>query len=146
VPTLSCFSCDPLKSLSPDIDIEYMYCSTLLRIIAAHQGETVTSHLSAQITSGELYLHPSLRLAYYQQHQADTLPLEVSPLLYLTDLAHRSTAPSPTAPETSSHNEQTLRSHLGSFGLSGDLALQPMGSLSGGQRSRVVLAALTLQK
>ena len=35
------------------------------------------------------------------------------------------------------------RAHLGSFGVGGDLALQPMYTLSGGQKSRVALAAVT---
>lgn len=39
--------------------------------------------------------------------------------------------------------EQELRSHLGSFGVSGPLALQPIYTLSGGQKSRVALAKLT---
>ena len=36
--------------------------------------------------------------------------------------------------------EQAVRAHLGSFGLSGALALQPMYTLSGGQKSRVAFA------
>jgi hypothetical protein len=36
--------------------------------------------------------------------------------------------------------DQEARQHLGSFGLSGPLALQPMYTLSGGQKSRVALA------
>ena len=39
--------------------------------------------------------------------------------------------------------EQELRNHLGSFGVSGPLALQPIYTLSGGQKSRVALAKLT---
>ena len=38
------------------------------------------------------------------------------------------------------------RSHLGSFGVSGSLALQPMYSLSGGQKSRVAFAKVTFSK
>ena len=38
------------------------------------------------------------------------------------------------------------RSHLGSFGVSGSLALQPMYSLSGGQKSRVAFAKVTYSK
>jgi ATPase subunit of ABC transporter with duplicated ATPase domains len=41
---------------------------------------------------------------------------------------------------------QALRAHLGSFGVSGDLALQPMYTLSGGQKSRVAFAKLTFTK
>ncbi len=35
------------------------------------------------------------------------------------------------------------RSHLGSFGIGGELALQAMYTLSGGQKSRVALAKVT---
>lgn len=38
--------------------------------------------------------------------------------------------------------EQELRNHLGSFGIKGALATQPMRSLSGGQAVRVGLAAV----
>ena len=40
------------------------------------------------------------------------------------------------------HNEK-FRAHLGSFGISGPLALKPMYLLSGGQKSRVAFAIVT---
>ena len=43
-------------------------------------------------------------------------------------------------------SSETARAALGSFGLQGKLHLVPMGSLSGGQRARVVLASLSLSK
>ena len=39
-----------------------------------------------------------------------------------------------------------LRAHLGSFGLSGNLALRPMYLLSGGQKSRVSFAMITFER
>ncbi|KAH9621008.1 hypothetical protein KSS87_004545 [Heliosperma pusillum] len=42
--------------------------------------------------------------------------------------------------------EQKLRGHLGSFGITGNLALQPMYTLSGGQKSRVAFAKITFKK
>ncbi|WZZ13164.1 hypothetical protein YC2023_106253 [Brassica napus] len=42
--------------------------------------------------------------------------------------------------------EQKLRSHLGSLGVTGNLALQPMYTLSGGQKSRVAFAKITFKK
>ncbi|OWM85192.1 hypothetical protein CDL15_Pgr027979 [Punica granatum] len=42
--------------------------------------------------------------------------------------------------------EQKLRAHLGSFGVAGNLALQPMYTLSGGQKSRVAFAKITFKK
>eukprot|EP01051_Picozoa_sp_SAG22_P002121 SAG22_NODE_92_length_20892_cov_11.188429_13_plen_187_part_00 len=41
---------------------------------------------------------------------------------------------------------QMLRNHLGSMGLSGHLALQPIHTMSGGQKSRVSFAMLTWPK
>ena len=38
------------------------------------------------------------------------------------------------------------RQQLGSFGVSGDLALRPVVSLSGGQKSRVAFAAMAMMK
>lgn len=42
-----------------------------------------------------------------------------------------------------SSKDGPCRSHLGSFGIGGDLALQAMYTLSGGQKSRVALAKIT---
>ncbi|XP_048137023.1 ATP-binding cassette sub-family F member 3-like [Rhodamnia argentea] len=42
--------------------------------------------------------------------------------------------------------EQKLRAHWGSFGLTGNLALQPMYTLFGGQKSRVAFAKITFKK
>jgi ATP-binding cassette subfamily F protein 3 len=42
-------------------------------------------------------------------------------------------------------NEQKMRDLLGSFGLHGKIVEQPLGSLSGGERSRAALARLTVE-
>ena len=41
---------------------------------------------------------------------------------------------------------EKIRMHLGSFGISGNLALRPMYLLSGGQKSRVSFAMITWDK
>lgn len=79
--------------------------------------------------------HNAVRTAFFQQHQQDSLPYDLSPLDYLASVA-------PPAMNT----EQQLRAHLGSFGLSGSLALQLIGKLSGGQKARVVMAELLLHR
>ena len=107
--------------------------STLMKLIA-DIGSRVDSELAPCLRSGDIYKHHNIRVAYYQQHQQDCLPYELSPLEHLTNIA----------PE--GNNEQTLRAHLGSFGLCGDLALEKIGILSGGQKARVVLSELTLFK
>lgn len=40
---------------------------------------------------------------------------------------------------------ETLRRHLGSFGISNELALRPLTLLSGGQKSRVSFAMITYE-
>ncbi|GJP45713.1 hypothetical protein CLOM_g5061 [Closterium sp. NIES-68] len=84
-------------------------------------------------TSGTAFRSPKVRMAVFAQHHVDGLELSKSPLLYM---AHSF----PGVPE------QKLRSHLGSFGLGGNLALQPMYTLSGGQKSRVSFAKITFHK
>lgn len=44
------------------------------------------------------------------------------------------------------NNSELYRNKLGQFGVSGDLALRPVSSLSGGQKSRVAFAVLCMQK
>ena len=39
-------------------------------------------------------------------------------------------------------SEMEIRAHLGNFGLSGDIVLKPIGSLSGGQKTRQVSAVV----
>mmetsp|Transcript_35724 Transcript_35724/g.66710 ORF Transcript_35724/g.66710 Transcript_35724/m.66710 type:complete len:705 (+) Transcript_35724:248-2362(+) len=107
--------------------------STLMKLIASYGEEKGEDGVPA-LESGDMYKHHNIRIAYYQQHQADCLPYDLSPLAHFMNIA----------PE--GHNEQTLRAHLGSFGLCGDLALEKIGILSGGQKARVVLAELTLFK
>ena len=72
------------------------------------------------------------KMALFNQHHADALDLSTSALDHMKKLFG------------SERKEQELRNHLGSFGL-GALAMQPMGLLSGGQKTRVSLAALVLQ-
>lgn len=69
----------------------------------------------------------------------DTLVIPHIPLILL--------APNPSSiiipPQ---HKPEVVRAHLGQFGLSGDLALQRIGTLSGGQKSRVAFAVCSWRK
>ena len=94
---------------------------------------TLLRTLVGQITSlkGEVYQQPRVVVGFFDQHQADDLPRDATPLQSLCE----------GCPNL---KEQDVRAHLGSFGL-GRLAIQPIGCLSGGERSRVALAAATLR-
>ncbi|OMO79801.1 ABC transporter-like protein [Corchorus capsularis] len=97
--------------------------STILKLIA---GEL-------QPSSGTVFRSAKVRIAVFSQHHVDGLDLSSNPLLYMMRCY-------PGVPE------QKLRSHLGSFGVTGNLALQPMYTLSGGQKSRVAFAKITFKK
>nr|CAB3503490.1 unnamed protein product [Digitaria exilis] len=97
--------------------------STILKLISG----------DLQPTSGTVFRSPKVRMAVFNQHHVDGLDLTVNPLLYMMRCY-------PGVPE------QKLRAHLGSFGVSGNLALQPMYTLSGGQKSRVAFAKITFKK
>eukprot|EP01133_Synstelium_polycarpum_P019061 gene19061-22825_t len=97
--------------------------TTLLRLLCGELNES----------SGMVVRHGKLKFARFSQHFVDQLDLSKSPLdNFLT------TYPGTTA--------QTARSHLGKFGLSGDLALRTVNTLSGGQKSRVVLSQIAWTK
>ncbi|RYR06463.1 hypothetical protein Ahy_B05g073794 isoform B [Arachis hypogaea] len=97
--------------------------STILKLIA---GELNPS-------SGTVFRSAKVRIAVFSQHHVDGLDLSSNPLLYMMRCY-------PGVPE------QKLRAHLGSFGVTGNLALQPMYTLSGGQKSRVAFAKITFKK
>jgi len=82
--------------------------------------------------AGEVYHYPRLTVGYFSQHQVEALPLDEPAIGFLKSLK----------PEA---NEGTIRGHLASFGLRGDHVLQPMGSLSGGEKTRVSLASITFK-
>lgn len=97
--------------------------STILKLIA---GEL-------QPSSGTVFRSAKVRIAVFSQHHVDGLDLSSNPLLYMMRCF-------PGVPE------QKLRAHLGSLGVTGNLALQPMYTLSGGQKSRVAFAKITFKK
>ncbi|ERM95172.1 hypothetical protein AMTRI_Chr07g81820 [Amborella trichopoda] len=97
--------------------------STILKLIS---GEL-------QPSSGTVFRSAKVRMAVFSQHHVDGLDLSSNPLLYMMRCY-------PGVPE------QKLRAHLGSFGVTGNLALQPMYTLSGGQKSRVAFSKITFKK
>lgn len=86
-------------------------------------------HFSGILTNT---VHWDLSSAYFSQHHVDTLTPTVSPVSFL-------------ASKFPGKSEQEYRSHLGSFGITGLTGMQVISTLSGGQKSRVAFAALSLQ-
>ena len=75
-----------------------------------------------------------VRIALVNQHHADQIDLTLSPLQFLMErfLGDGSYA-----------HEQALRSHLSGCGVTSEMMTLPSSALSGGQRSRVALAAVS---
>ncbi|KAF3940164.1 hypothetical protein ABW19_dt0202275 [Dactylella cylindrospora] len=87
-------------------------------------------------TSGSVTLHPRLKVAYFSQHVVEELEALSAENPELTALKHLMNS----SPELS---EQEARGVLGGLGLQGRITSDvSLGSLSGGQRSRVAMACL----
>ncbi|XP_046678265.1 ATP-binding cassette sub-family F member 3 [Homalodisca vitripennis] len=82
-------------------------------------------------TSGSRHVHRNLKFGYFSQHHVDQLEMNVSSV----ELLQTSFPGKPV---------EEYRRQLGSFGVSGDLALQTVASLSGGQKSRVAFARMCM--
>jgi len=80
-------------------------------------------------TSGRAIRHGKLKFARFSQHFVDQLDLNLSPLEAFMD-------------KYPGQSQQNARAHLGRFGLSGELALRTINTLSGGQKCRVVFAII----
>ncbi|KAK3725324.1 hypothetical protein QZH41_012014, partial [Actinostola sp. cb2023] len=81
---------------------------------------------------GIRHCHRNLKIAYFSQHHVDQLQMGQSAIAALASKFPGS--------QTVEH----YRHQLGRYGLSGDLATRPLVSLSGGQKSRMVFAMMTM--
>ena len=86
-----------------------------------------------ELISGTRQAGEHLSVGYFAQHQLEALDLEASAMLHLQRM-------DPKASETN------LRSFLGSFGFSGDDALEPIKRFSGGEKARLALALIAWRK
>lgn len=84
-------------------------------------------------TGGDMTLHRGLKFGYFAQHHVDQLNMNTTCVGLLQEAF-------PGKPI------EEYRRQLGSFGVSGDLALQLVASLSGGQKSRVTFAKMCMSR
>jgi ATP-binding cassette, subfamily F, member 3 len=101
--------------------------STLVKTIAK-----ALPSLGGRSTEGK-----GLVIGYFAQQELDVLSLSDGPLMHMVRLARDA---GPAA------REQELRDFLGRFRFTGDMVTQAVGSLSGGEKARLVLAMLVWQR
>ncbi|MFT6194709.1 MAG: ATP-binding cassette subfamily F protein 3 [Cognaticolwellia sp.] len=96
---------------------------------------TLIKSLAGDLTllKGERYCAQDLKVGYFSQHQLEQLHLPSSAIEHITRTKTDIT-------------ELQARSFLGRFGFSGDQALDKVGTMSGGEKARLVLALIVLDK
>jgi ATP-binding cassette subfamily F protein 3 len=105
--------------------------STLVKTIA----RTMPT-LDGGITEGK-----GLAIGYFAQQELDVLRPQDTPLEHMVRLARELAGAS-----GQSGREQDLRNFLGQFLFSGDMVQQAVGSMSGGEKARLVLAMIVWQR
>ena len=101
--------------------------STLVKTIAK-----ALQPIAGRMTEGK-----GLVVGYFAQQELDVLSMDDGPLMHMVRLA-RDVGPA--------GREQELRDFLGRFKFTGEMVQQAVGSLSGGEKARLVLAMLVWQR
>ncbi|KIY63247.1 P-loop containing nucleoside triphosphate hydrolase protein [Cylindrobasidium torrendii FP15055 ss-10] len=130
------FGYSPEKVILKGVDIDVGLDSRIAVVGANGSGKsTLIKVLTGELRpmSGHVTQNGRLRVGYFAQHHVDTLVPTMTPVSFLA-----SRFPGKT--------EQEYRQHLGNFQISGMTGLQQIGTLSGGQKSRVAFALLSLQR
>ena len=105
--------------------------STLVKTIARTMRP-----LAGGVTEGK-----GLNIGYFAQQELDVLRPAENPLEHMIRLA-KELGPDARQPS----REQDLRSYLGTFNFTGDMVKQAVGTMSGGEKARLVLAMIVWQR
>jgi ATP-binding cassette subfamily F protein 3 len=103
--------------------------STLVKTIAR-----TMPLLAGTLTEGK-----GLNIGYFAQQELDVLHPQDNPLEHMIRLAKELGSGEPS-------REQDLRNYLGTFNFSGDMVKQAVGTMSGGEKARLVLAMIVWQR
>jgi ATP-binding cassette subfamily F protein 3 len=85
------------------------------------------------LLQGERYCAQELKIGYFSQHQLEQLHLSSTPVDHIIRAKRE-------------FGEPQARTFLGRFGFSGDQALSAVKTMSGGEKARLVLALIVLEK
>ena len=108
--------------------------STLVKTIARD-----LQPLGGEVTEGK-----GLNIGYFAQQELDVLRPADTPLEHMIRLVREMTAAGKIQGQQT--REQDLRSFLGTFNFGGDMVKQAVGSMSGGEKARLVLCMIVWQR
>ena len=97
-----------------------------------------------QALGGEVTEGKGLNIGYFAQQELDVLRPADNPLEHMIGLVKSLTAAGKINGQST--REQDLRSFLGTFNFGGDMVKQAVGSMSGGEKARLVLCMLVWQR
>jgi ATP-binding cassette subfamily F protein 3 len=103
--------------------------------------KTIARTLAAR--AGRVVEGKGLVIGYFAQQELDVLRPDEDPLQHMIALARESAQAQASAQES---REQDLRNFLGQFNFGGDRVQQAVGTMSGGEKARLVLAMLVWQR
>ncbi|PGG96187.1 hypothetical protein AJ79_09684 [Helicocarpus griseus UAMH5409] len=129
-----CFGYTKDKPLLKNVDLDVQLDSRIGIVGPNGAGKTtVLKLLIGQLTptSGIISQNPRLRVGFFAQHHVDALDMNTSAVGFM-------------AKNYPGRTDEEYRRHLGAFGITGMTGLQKLGTLSGGQKSRVAFACLSL--
>ncbi len=104
--------------------------------------KTVARDLAA--IGGEITEGKGLNIGYFAQQELDVLRPADNPLEHMIRLVKEMTVAGKIGGQAT--REQDLRSFLGTFNFGGDMVKQAVGSMSGGEKARLVLCMIVWQR
>ena len=144
--------CIPINTISMSIAFLPYIAVPFILSNSSLQKTTLVKLIIGELqpSDGEVKRSPHARFALVNQHHADQIELSLTPLQFLLKLYPG---------DGSYDHKQTLRGHLSSCGVTSgssianaggtkvlDLQNTPCSALSGGQRSRVALSAVSFAR
>lgn len=142
---------DAAAGTPPTIIVQHVNRSVLagqrIGILGANgQGKSTlvkTIAKDLQVQSGTVTEGRGLTIGYFAQQELDVLSANSTPLEHMIRLAKDALANGATGRDT---RQQSLRTYLGTFNFSGDQVMQAVGTMSGGEKARLVLAMIVWQR
>ena len=143
---------DAPEGTSPTVIVQNVSKSVLagqrIGILGANgQGKSTVVKTTARALApieGEMLEGKGLNIGYFAQQELDVLRPADNPLEHMIRLVKEVTAAGKISGQPT--REQDLRSFLGQFNFGGDMVKQSVGSMSGGEKARLVLCMIVWQR